>query len=255
MTTLGIRLRTSLLVAFTKIFLGGCMWQIMGLLSDEVFKFGGGQHRVPPFFTTVSFSVLTGIGDAVGVFIGHSCLSLIDVQCLNRKFHGWSNFFQISGILSFGSILSGGSWQGLTDGCINNGLHFNLAILLVGLGCGLFFFVGITTGRAVFQLPRATFKDFTLSLACGCGSGVFVGTDRRYPENWLQGLVGERTGNSSLDVFKAGLSVFLGFLVAQIVLSLFLRQGYSWTDEDETREDVCNVSDNNGHVDPLLGIE
>jgi len=92
-------------------------------------------------------------------------------------------------------------------------------------------------------------------LACGCGSGVFVGTDRRYPENWLQGLVGERTGNSSLDVFKAGLSVFLGFLVAQIVLSLFLRQGYSWTDEDETREDVCNVSDNNGHVDPLLGIE
>ena len=224
------RLQTSLLVALTKIFFGGCMWQIMGLLSDNVFHIGGGQHITPPFTTTIEFTVLTGLGDAIGVCLGHALLSTIEVKVLHRQFHGWPHFFQTAVILFSGSLLSGGAWQGLENACVDNGLNFNLALLVVALGCGTLFFVGITTGRAVMNLPRATLKDFTLSIACGCGSGVFVGTDRRYPNNWLQGMVGERTGNEALDVFKAGLSVFIGFLVCQLFMSALLPEGTMWTD-------------------------
>ena len=212
------------------------MWQIMGLLSDNVFHIGGGQHITPPFTTTIEYTVLTGLGDAIGVCIGHALLSTIEVHALHHPFHGWPHFFQTAVILFSGSLLSGAAWQGLENACVDNHLNFNLALLVVALGCGTLFFVGVTTGRAVMNVPRATLKDFTLSVACGCGSGVFVGTDRRYPNNWLQGMVGERTGNEALDVFKAGLSVFIGFFVCQLFMSALLPLGVSWTDRDMKKE-------------------
>ena len=226
-----LRLRKSFTAAFTKIFFGGCCWQIMGLLSDRVFH-DGGQHVTPPFNTTLSFTLLTGVGDALGVCLGHALLTYLEVHFLKDPFQGWSNFWKVAATLATGSLLSGGAWQGLADGCIDLAINFNLALLLVAFGCGSFFFLGMTTGRALFNLPRATCHDFTLSIACGFGSGVFVGTDRRYPNNWLQAAVGERTGDAALDIFKAGLSVFIGFVLAQTFLSLFLRPGWLWTDAE-----------------------
>ena len=90
----------------------------------------------------------------------------------------------------------------------------------------------MTTGRAIVNLPRKTMKDFSLAIACGTGSGCFVGTCSRYPNNWLQPVVGERTGMAGLDIFKAGLSVLIGFIFAQLIYfkaakSLYLRQKVS----------------------------
>ena len=217
------------------------MWQIMGLLSDNYFHFGPvGQHSKPPFLTTTAYTVLTGAGDAFGVVLGHTLLSLFETKILHRSFT-WSNFFKIGGALACGSCLSGGAWQGLADGCVNDKLSFNTAVLVVGLCCGGVFFMGLTTGRAVFALPRETWKDFTLAIACGCGSGFFVGTDSRYPNNWMQPVVGERTGDNVLDVVKAGLSVFLGFLCAQLLFCMCVQYGSLWTDAENTTVDAKSV--------------
>jgi hypothetical protein len=233
MTMISERLGLSLTVGLTKLLFGGCVWQIFGLLSDNVWKVGGDHTRLP-YHTTLWFTLFTGIGDATGVCIGHGILTLFETYVLKHPFSGWMIFFKVAFALSFGAFLSGGAWQPVADGCIDSAYNFNLALVLVGAMCGSCFFVGITTGRAVINLPRNTWKDFTLSIACGCGSGFFVGTDARYPNNWLSPAVGQRTGQHPLDVFKAGLSVFLGFLCAQCLLVLVFRRGWLWTDEDVT---------------------
>ena len=227
------RALSSVLVAATKIFFGGCCWQVMGLLADNVWKIGGGQHKAQPYETTAAFAVLTGIGDAMGVFLGHAILTAIEAKFMSKAFCGLDRFLRIAGALSTGCILSGGAWQGLTDLCAVHHWPFTAAMLFVGACCGSFFFVGFTAGRAIFSIERATQKDFTLSLSCGLASGFFVGTDARYPNNWLQIIVGERNGHDALDIFKAGLSTFLGFSVSQIFLSAFVPKGRLWTDDDD----------------------
>jgi hypothetical protein len=82
----------------------------------------------------------------------------------------------------------------------------------------------------MFQVRRDTFRDFTLAIACGCGSAFFVGTDLRYQGNWLQIIVGERTGRDALDVFKAALSTFLGFNVGMLILMMIFPLGSLWVD-------------------------
>ena len=109
--------------------------------------------------------------------------------------------------------------------------------------CGMLFFIGYTAGRAIFASERNTWKDFTLSVSCGCASGFFVGTDSRYPQNFLQPIVGERTGTDSFDVFKAGLSTCLGFLVSQLCLSLTVPDGLLWTDDDSGNPSKSKASD------------
>lgn len=212
------------------------MWQVFGLLSDNVWKIGG-NHTTLPFSTTLFFALFTGIGDAIGVCLGHLLLTGFETFVLKLPFSGWRIFLQVAFVLSCGACLSGGTWQFITDGCIDSQYNFNLALLLVGTTCGSCFFVGITVGRAIVGLPRSTWKDFTLSIACGWGSGFFVGTDSRYPNNWLSPAVGQRTGDHQLDIFKAGLSVFIGFLCAQCVLVFVLQRGWLWTDDNE----VCIV--------------
>ena len=231
------RIKATLLVAFTKIFLGGIGWQSFGLFSDNILHVGGGQHIKVPYLTTTAFTALVAVGDALGVFVGHCILTLIDTKINKQPFNSKS-FVQNAAILTFGCILSGGAWQGLTNGCINDGFNFNLALVVVAFCCGTLFFVGMTTGRAIVNLPRKTMKDFTLAIACGTGSGCFVGTCSRYPNNWLQPVVGERTGMAGLDIFKAGLSVLIGFIFAQLLLCLVVPYGSMWCDEEEEEDTV-----------------
>jgi hypothetical protein len=103
---------------------------------------------------------------------------------------------------------------------------------LVGTGCGLLFWIGMTTGRAAVDLPRATVRDATLALACGVGCATFVGTDCQYTGNFLRPVVGERASFSGLhDCLVAGFSTALGFFVAQLLLvTTLVPDGCSWCD-------------------------
>ena len=221
------RLLPTFAVGISKIFLSGVVWQIFGLLADNVLRVGG-QHSTPPFQTTLAFSALVGAGDALGVVIGQFVLSLVLEP--SRAFPGWRIFWQTAGALGLGSALSGAAWQGALDGCIDASLSFEASQAVVGSVCGMLFFLGVTTGRALVNLPRDTARDVTLAAACGTGAAFFVGTDLRYPDNWLQPVVGERTGVDTLDCVKAGLSVLLGFLAMQLPLILCVPNAWMWCD-------------------------
>ena len=234
------RLCTTVVVSLAKVFLAGASWQAAGLVSDAAGV--GGEHTAPPFQTTLAFSVYTGAGDMCGVFVGAlllECLSpratlIADAEDRRGR---WPHFFKSTAPLLFGSFLSGSIWQGVVDGCYDAQMNFDIAMLSVALLCGLVFFMGMTTGRAILQLPRDTFRDCTLSIACGCGSAFFIGTDMRYQGNWLQVFVGERTGKDALDVFKAALSTFLGFNFGMIFLMLLVPEGLCWTDDEPAVEE------------------
>ena len=234
--TLSRRVRTrlwpSVSVSLTKLSLAGAGWQAMGLLADKIGI--GGRHTEPPFETTLAFSVSAGLGDAGGVFLG---ALMMEVCSPSSPSEGrWPHFFKATASLVVGSFLSGTAWQGALDGCYDAGMDFDIAMMIVAAICGAVFFMGVTTGRAVFLLQRDTFRDFTLAIACGCGSGFFVGTDLRYEGNWLQIFVGERTGKDTLDVFKAALSTFLGFNVGMLFLIIGCPEGMLWADQNMEKD-------------------
>lgn len=222
------RFCTTLSTSLSKVFFAGAAWQAMALLTDAIGL--GGEHSKPPFGTTLAFSVLTGVGDCSGVLFGSILLQFCHCHKEGRGLQ-WPTFFKECAPLLIGSFLSGAAWQGAVDGCYDAAFGFDVTMCIVGFICGLSFFLGITTGRAVFNLPRDVCRDFTLAIACGCASGFFVGTDLRYSGNWLQILVGERTGKDALDVFKAALSSFLGFNFGMGFLILIAPDGTCWTDK------------------------
>ena len=262
----GTRIKQALLVAVTKIFLAGVGWQAGGFLAD--YCWAAGQHRAPPFTTTVGFMALTGLGDALGVLLGHLLLTLLaaaterlaartKLETPRRRTTTTTStrrrrscdllltFSKEAGALALGSVLSGGAWQFVLDACSDAALPFNTSMLLTGGACGFLFWLGLTAGRAVVSLPRATLQDATLGLACGCASACFVGTDMRYAGNWLQGLVGERRGVDGLDCVKAGLSTALGFVAAHVVIVPLLPGGWCWSDPsgaatDSSRQEAAS---------------
>lgn len=247
---LGLRVRarlcTTVAVSLAKVFLAGASWQAAGLASDAAGV--GGEHTAPPFQTTLAFSVYTGAGDMCGVLVGAlllECLSPGAPAIADADDHRdrWSRFLKSTAPLLLGSFLSGSIWQGVVDGCYDAQMNFDIAMLSVAFICGLVFFMGMTTGRAVFQLPRDTLRDCTLAIACGCGSAFFIGTDMRYQGNWLQVFVGERTGKDTLDIFKAALSTFLGFNFGMFFLMLLVPEGLCWTDDEPMIEAHVKLRD------------
>jgi hypothetical protein len=110
---------------------------------------------------------------------------------------------------------------------------FELAMLGVGTTSGVLFWTGMQGGRNLVGVAPEIRRDATLAVAVGWGGAFFVGTDSWYHGNWLQGLVGERSGkpgDAGMDILKAGLSSTLGFLFCQLVLNVLLPVGISWTD-------------------------
>ena len=224
------RFFTSTLVALTKIFCAGVSWQMWGLLADYWIQ--ASNHQQAPFFTPLTYSILTGLGDSLGVMVGMLLFNAVEYYVLNKPF-SWPAFFPAVGALMIGCFVSGGFWQWTVDQSIDVGGSFNSTMVTTGTVCGMLFLAFYTLGRAVCGLPRDTWNDFTLSLSCASASAFFVGTDLRFPDNWLQSIVGERDGNA-IDCLKAGISTAMGFLAMQVVLCLVLPYGWLWSDEIET---------------------
>eukprot|EP00466_Bigelowiella_natans_P000565 jgi/Bigna1/66485/fgenesh1_pg.1_\ len=247
------RLVLSVKVAICKIFLAGAGWQAAAFAADAM---GLGQHRSLPFSSGFLWLTATGIGDALGV--------------------SPEEFWKEAGIVCTGSILSGSAWQGALDSCIAGDFQFEVGMLGTGFACGMLFWTGLKAGRSwTRSSTQGSWGDATLSWACGGASAFFVSTDRRssstihfsipstsnstvphcddildnrcvpistlsYHGNWLQAVTGERTGESGVDVLRAGLSTMLGFLVVQVLLIALVPTGFLWT-ENESNDEVEEV--------------
>ena len=238
--------KATVLAAATKIFCGGCCWQAAAFLAQDA---GCGTG-------SISFAIIAGLGDALGVCVGHALLTALEAAWARRHGREWPShngggevgraarrrrWCALTGALALGAFLSGAAWQQLLDAYTAPGHNeggaaasFGASMVMVGVGCGLFFWLGITAGRLLLGLPRALLLDGTLSAACAGASAFFVGTDSRsfHGGNWLRAAVGERRGLSrGADCLRAGLSTLLGFVaVSVLMVNPFLPQGYSWAD-------------------------
>ena len=207
----------TLKTATTKIFLSGSCWQAAVLLC--------GAHDN----TAVGYFLAAGLGDALGVLMGSLIFGLVHSRSIRDAVTPGL-------VLAPASFLSGAFWQPLVNTLFRAGATFEIGSLLTGCGCGVAFFIGLgLTGSLVrTTTSTAVLKDATLSIAVAGAAAFFVGTDVAWHGNWLQGLVGERTGDSPIvDCLRAGLSTLVGFCALGGLLIVFVPTRLLWTTADQ----------------------
>lgn len=219
-------------------FPSGFFWQLFGFAAQNS--------------SAALFALATGVGDALGVFVGQILLYVVLKRIKPSHWTGWSNAVLAASVIATASFCSGTAWQPAVNTAAIHIDEFTAAALFVGLICGVFFFLGLTCANesvaAVLKVPRQPRRvllahDVSLSVAVVGAAAFFVGTDQNYPGNWLSPVVGERSGASvGLDSFKAGLSTALGFAVFQCVLVLATPAGLLWTDDIASSERVSHAS-------------
>lgn len=220
----GSRFMLTFEVIVSKIFPAGFCWQASSLVAEGTFGLGA---------ESAGFALVTGVGDACGVFAGHSIYKLVqsnfnpEVQMQTEK--------QVAGWLASAAFLSGTGWQPIVNTCAGLGLGFNGAALVTTGACAGLFFTGLRVGRRVFSVGEANkenfAKDAQLGVAIGGATGAFVGTDVSFAGNWLRPVVGVEEATSDIvGMIKAGSSTSLGFGAVQSVQNVTFPKGSNWTD-------------------------
>jgi len=220
----GSRFMLTFEVIVSKIFPAGFCWQASSLVAEGTFGLGA---------ETAGFALVTGVGDACGVFAGHSLYKLVqsgmnpEIQMKTEK--------QVAGWLASAAFLSGTGWQPIVNMCAGMGLGFNGAALVTTGACAGLFFTGLRVGRRVFSVGEASkenfAKDAQLGISIGGATGAFVGTDVSFGGNWLRPVVGvEETTSDIIGMVKAGSSTSLGFGAVQSVQNVTFPKGSNWTD-------------------------
>jgi len=176
-----------------QVFLSGLFWQLGGFLAQD------GLHLAD---TNAWFSLCTGLGDGLGVFIGTMVFDAL-VYALFRIGGLGRDSLVGALVLVCGGVCSGTAWQPMLNAVSDAGMPFISGACAVGSVCGLFFWVGVSAGELVRVQagegsPRSKRREFlralyfaaTLSLAIAGAAACFVGTDTKYHGNFLQ--VGSR---------------------------------------------------------------
>jgi len=222
-------------VCVSKIFPAGFGWQASSLAAGAA-----GLEA-----TDVAFFLCTGVGDALGVGIGHMAWHAgkrglgYDVDITTES--------HTATLLMTACMFSGTAWQPLVN--LLHMANFTFAPAAAGtmMGCGLAFFVGLRFGR-IFWSPRlrgvaapsyANLKaDAQLSMAVGGATGAFVGTDVGFVDpttgvdtNVLRPIVGvEETVGDLHGCVLAGTSTAIGFTAVQSAQNVALAPGKNWVD-------------------------
>jgi hypothetical protein len=235
--------------AITKIFFGGFLWQSFAFICTS--------SSSSSSQTWIIFALVTGFGDAIGVFVGNifrlwmesasakykykqkssPTFIILRIFFTPEKYPGHNIAFRETTAVSIGAFCSGFAWQPMVDFSQDKAYTFNTTMALVGAVCGALFFVGYAFGiyicvrRNVWNSSYVEFiRDITLALCVMGSTGFFVGTDINYPKNWLRDIVGVRDEeNHFLDCLKAGFSTFLGFMVIGTILICIIPTQYLWT--------------------------
>ena len=220
-------------VTVSKIFPAGFGWQSSSILAENHLGFGA---------DTASFALTTGLGDGVGVLLGHTAYyaakragGFDPMINMKREFH--------TGILlSSAAFCSGTAWQPLVDALQGANLPFGAVFMGTWAGCGTAFYLGLRAARTILSGPLEhvhgpTYEnsktDTSLSVAIGGATGFFVGTDAAYmpDQNILIDVVGISDGTPDLTGCAiAGSSTAMGFAAAQTGMNAVFPAGKSWND-------------------------
>jgi len=233
------RLQVTAEVTVSKIFPAGFGWQGMSCVADQA----GYEATEIPFF------LATGVGDAIGVLVGHTLFYAAKKAAFDDSID-MASTVQTGCLLATGAFHAGTAWQPIVN-ALHDGLGLSFNQTLVGTlgGCGFMFFVGLRVGRSLLspmmshvQGPSyANLKaDAGLSVSIGGATACFVGTDVSFAtmsgtevleQNWLRPVVGIEEGVSDLSgMVSAGTSTALGFTAIQMAQNVAVPKGKNWVD-------------------------
>ena len=219
-------------VTVSKIFPAGFGWQSSSIIASSGFGFAP---------DTMNFALTTGVGDAMGVFLGHCGFYAIK-KAVTGSDIDMTKELHTGILLGSAAFCSGTAWQPIVNALQGANLPFSQVFAGTWLGCGAAFYVGLRVGRtllsgALEHVEEPTYEngknDVSLSAAIGGATGFFVGTDVAYlPEqNFLLNVVGIHDGVTDLTGCAiAGTSTSLGFVAAQSSMNMIYPTGKLWND-------------------------
>jgi len=238
-STLVKRLIVTAEVTVSKIFPAGFGWQGMSVVAGNM----GYEADQLPFF------LMTGVGDGLGVLIGHSLFYGIKKAVYDSSIDMTSTI-NTGILLGTAAFHAGTAWQPIVNMLHDGlGLSFNQTLGGTFLGCGTMFYVGLRVGRGLYGgkltgIESGTYAnlkaDAALSVSIGGATACFVGTDVSFvtgegsaaiDQNWLRPVVGIEDGVSDLSgCVSAGTSTALGFTTIQMGQNLVVPSGKAWND-------------------------
>jgi hypothetical protein len=219
-------------VTVSKIFPAGFGWQTGSIIADQHFGYAP---------DTMAFAYTTGLGDAMGVLLGHTAYYAAKKAAVDSSIN-MTKEVQTGILLGSAAFCSGTAWQPIVDSLQGANLSFMQVFSGTWVGCGVAFYLGLRAGRTVLSgfmehVEEPTYEnsknDASLSSAIGGATGFFVGTDASYlpDQNFLIDLVGIKKGTPDLTGCAiAGSSTALGFMTAQTGLNLVFPKGKCWND-------------------------
>jgi hypothetical protein len=220
-------------VAISKIFPAGLGWQSSSLFAENYMGFAT---------DSVSFALTTGVGDGLGVLLGHCGYYAIKKNITGNPKILMQREFDTGILLASAAVCSGTVWQPIVNALQGADLPFQAVVAGTWVGCGTAFYLGLRAGRTILPgflkyVDEPTFenstKDASLSMAIGGATGFFVGTDASYlpDQNFLIDIVGiHGTTPDLMGCAIAGSSTSLGFGVAQSFMNVTYPKDKCWND-------------------------
>lgn len=217
-------------VAVSKIFPAGFGWQYASCVADGHFGFAG---------DSAGFALCTGVGDVLGVFLGHTLYMLGKKGFVSPEINA-THEAQTGWFLGTAAFCSGRMWQPTVNVFTASGMNFTQVACATTIMCGASFFTGLRLGRMLYSriFDGIAHKNYSnlqadglLSLSVGGATGAFVGTDTAQLGNWLAPYFGVPEGTPDLvGAAIAGSSTGAGFIALQTAENLFIVDGKNWVD-------------------------
>jgi len=217
----------------SKIFPAGFGWQYASCVADGM-GFAG---------TSVPFALITGLGDATGVFLGHTIYKAIQGAVAPSMNIQMGSEVGVGAWLATAAFCAGSSWQPIVN-FLHDSAHLSFTPVFAGTmaGCGFMFYGGLRLGRMIFPWmsspPGSNAQDFGLGMSIGGATGCFVATDTSFigaDSDALYKVLGpvfNVTDDTStiMGCIKAGGSTFTGYGVVNSVQNAALPAGLNWQD-------------------------
>ena len=138
------RFKVTAEVTISKIFPAGFGWQSSSIVADEYLGYAP---------DTMAFALTTGLGDAIGVMLGHCAFYAAkkritgdDGICMERE-------GQTGLLLASAAFCSGTAWQPLVNMLQAAELSFVQVFAGTWVGCGTAFYLGLRGARTVLSGP------------------------------------------------------------------------------------------------------
>ncbi len=254
------RFKVTAEVTVSKIFPAGFGWQSSSILARDFLGYAP---------DTLGFALTTGLGDGIGVFLGHCAYNFAKKNATGDDSINMERETQTGILLGSAAFCSGTAWQPIVNALQAADLSFFQVFAGTWVGCGTAFYLGMRGARTILSGPfqhimEPTFEnsitDKSLSAAIGGATGFFVGTDtgeyyfsltrmmifsplshysvtfctaQAYlpAQNFLIDIVGIHDAIPAVTgCVIAGTSTSLGFTCAQSTLNVIYPAGKLWND-------------------------